>query len=410
MTGTIVSSATVGDNNAPPLPPPREIDCDFRLAEPSESVSTDFARQRRWVDDPRIPACLLSTILHTIALVILALLTYSESRKNQLITIEARRGLPSPTVSFQVAQSPTRNFDPKTTTADQAVNIAVKLNQRLTHVPSPAPERIASPTLTEAQIALIAMSERGAAKLRPLPGGGLSGRTPEGRSKYGDLYGATGPSEGSVEIALKWLAEHQRGDGSWSFDLELDPCEGRCQNSKDAGDTPTPASGATGLALLAFLGAGYTHHAGPYTDNVRRGIYYLRGVASESQFGFDWQQGSMYGHGIALMALSEALSMTRTEDGMYDSDLHQLVLRGADFTDTAQHANGSWGYIPGSPGDTTLTGWQVLSLVAAKRNGAILRTDTLSRAKTSSAMWPATTSLSSATKARRANRPPRPLD
>ena len=382
MTGTIVSSPTAGDNNAPPLPSPREINCADPLAQPSQSVSSDVARRQRWVDDPRVPACLLSTIVHTIILLILALLTYSGKRKDQGITIEARRGTPSLAVSFQIAKSQQRNSDLKTAATDQNVNIAVKLNQTQTHVPSPVPERIATPTLTEAQIASIARGgKRAAARLRPLPGGGLSGRTPEGRRKYGDLYGATGSSEGSVELALKWIAEHQRGDGSWSFDLELEPCEGRCKNSKDAGDTATPATGATGLALLAFLGAGYTHQSGPYADNVRRGIYYLRSVAGESQFGFDWQQGSMYGHGIALMALSEALSMTTTEDGKYDSDLRQLVVRGADFTDTAQHANGSWGYVPGSPGDTTLTGWQVLSLIAAKRNNVPIRTDTLPRAK-----------------------------
>ena len=76
--------------------------------------------------------------------------------------------------------------------------------------------------------------------------------------------------------------EHQRPDGSWSFDLHLDPCNGRCKNSKAAGDTPTPSTGATGLAILAFLGAGYTHQQGKYTETVRRGLYYLRAVAGES--------------------------------------------------------------------------------------------------------------------------------
>ncbi len=31
------------------------------------------------------------------------------------------------------------------------------------------------------------------------------------------------------------------------------------------------ATAATGLALLTFLGAGYTHHEGKYRDQVYRG-------------------------------------------------------------------------------------------------------------------------------------------
>jgi hypothetical protein len=131
---------------------------------------------------------------------------------------------------------------------------------------------------------------------------------------------------------------------------------------------------------LAFLGAGYTHEQGKYAEVVQKGLYYLRSSGAESEFGIDWQQGSMYGHGIALMAVSEAAAMT-IRDGEYDRDLRDLARRGTNFTTGAQHTNGSWGYVPGSPGDTTLTGWQVLSLMATKRNQIPLPSPTLSRAK-----------------------------
>ncbi|MCH5375462.1 MAG: hypothetical protein JJ992_15940, partial [Planctomycetes bacterium] len=112
----------------------------------------------------------------------------------------------------------------------------------------------------------------------------------------------------------------------------------------------------------------------------RRGLYYLRAVAAETQSGYDWQQGSMYGHGIALMAVAEALTMTSEED-RYDADLMSLVQLGTSFTCVAQHASGSWGYVPGSPGDTTVTGWQVMSLIAAKKAGASPHTNTFPDAK-----------------------------
>jgi hypothetical protein len=211
-------------------------------------------------------------------------------------------------------------------------------------------------------------------------GGGLSGRSADRRRELGARYGATPESEQAVELALQWLAAHQRSGGGWSFDLNLDPCGGRCRHSKQADQTPTPSTAATGLAMLAFLGAGYTHESGPYADNLLRAIYYLRSVYGEAQYGYDWQQGSMYGHGIALFALAEALSMT-TEDDKVDAELKELVQMGALFTEVAQHADGSWGYIPGLSGDTTLTGWQVMSLIATRRNGIALRTTTLPSAR-----------------------------
>jgi hypothetical protein len=134
--------------------------------------------------------------------------------------------------------------------------------------------------------------------------------------------------------------------------------------------------------LLAFLGAGHTHDGdGPYRESIRRGIYYLRDIAAETEAGYEWQQGSMYGHGIALMALGEALSMTTEAGNRRGSDLYDLVQGGASFSCVAQHDSGSWGYVPGSPGDTTVSGWQVLSLIAAKRSQIELHTNTLTRAK-----------------------------
>ncbi|WP_094411133.1 hypothetical protein [Rhodopirellula sp. MGV] len=156
----------------------------------------------------------------------------------------------------------------------------------------------------------------------------------------------------------------------------------RCRHGKPENEsTPTPKTAATGLALLAFLGAGYTSDAGPYQDEVRKGIYYLRSVALETQYGFDWQQGgSMYGHGIALLAMSEAMAMMKIND-QFDSDLYHHVSEGANFTTFAQHPNGSWGYTPGRPGDITITGWQVLSLSTAKKAGIETRSDLFARAK-----------------------------
>lgn len=223
-------------------------------------------------------------------------------------------------------------------------------------------------------------SQSGTEFLLGLPSGGMAPRTAASRAELGARYGATPESENAVELALAWLAEHQQRDGSWSFDLTVDPCRGRCSHSRAAGDNATPATAATGLALLAFMGAGYTQHEGPYIDNVRRGLYYLRDAARPTQVGFDLQAGSMYGHGIATLALTEALAIDRYF-GKEEADLRELAEGAVLFTLVAQHERGGWRYVPGSPGDMTVTGWQILSLVSAQHAGIKLRTTTLADAR-----------------------------
>lgn len=381
MTGTTLSSAAAPPQTVPPVAA-NSLAQDERV--PGQSVPSDSnsaGKKSRQHDDARVPAFLISTIFHTLLLVLLALFTYQGSVA-KVVGLKARQGDPTPTVSFQLIDQTDDRHVADGATAERPITVSIAPAQPLA-LPSPleADRSIESDASIDADLNSGGASAKKTPLIR-LPGGGLSGRTPEGRAKYGRIYGATSKSEEAVDAALAWLAEHQRPNGSWSFNLDLDPCNGRCSHSKKGGDTPTPSTGATGLALLAFLGAGHTHHNdGPYRETVRRGIYYLRDIAAQTEAGYDWQQGSMYGHGIALMALGEALSMSSEPGNRRGSDLYPLVKRGASFSCVAQHSSGSWGYVPGSPGDTTVSGWQVLSLIAAKRSNIELHTNSLPRAK-----------------------------
>ena len=213
-----------------------------------------------------------------------------------------------------------------------------------------------------------------------LPAGGMAPRTASSRAELGARYGATPESEDAVEMALVWLEAHQQRSGGWSFDLSGEPCGGRCSHSSVASGNAIPSTAATGLSLLAFLGAGYNHHGGKYADTIRRGIYYLREQALPATYGLDLQGGSMYGHGIATLALTEVLAIDRYF-GHEDSDLVALVEGAVLFTLIAQHDRGGWRYVPGSPGDMTISAWQILSLISARYGGIKLRTSTLSDAK-----------------------------
>lgn len=326
---------------------------------------------------------LTSAVIHLVALIALALLTYRLRGSQSGVSIDGAISNPGPSTAVTTLNTTPELLDNDAKSTEQPIKI------EMVDIPDPMKQSPLAATETATPIEQSVLAELkagGSPSTAPshfyLGGGGMSARTPEGRKKYGDLYGATAESETAVENSLQWLAEHQRSDGSWSFDLSLDPCEGQCRHGKRVDeDTPTPATAATGLALLAFLGAGNTDSVGPHQETVKRGFYYLKSAAIETQQGYDWQQGgSMYGHGIALMALSEALGMTRIED-RYDSDYLHHVERGSFFTVIAQHPNGSWGYTPGSPGDTTLTGWQLLSLVGARKAGIQFKSNTFSNVK-----------------------------
>lgn len=373
MTGTTLSSTAA---------PPQSVAIPRTGAPMGElnAEKAEHAGPSRWRlrDDARTLPFLCSMILHTLFLVILALFTASSGGGNGFALL-GEQSESSPT--FQLEQIDQDVFNAEDSAlAPQPV--AIEVAPSTAKVSSPIRSNEVAIDLTPDTIAALRTGgDSQSSPLIRLPGGGLASRTPEGRAKSIGNGGSTGPSERAVEEALRWIAEHQRPNGSWSFNLNLDPCNGRCQHSKRANEeTPTPSTGATGLALLAFLGAGYTHEKGPYQETVKRGLYYLRSVASEAEAGYDWQQGSMYGHGIALMAAAEALAMS-SEKERQGGDLPDLVNKAAWFTVVAQHNNGSWGYVPGSPGDTTLTGWQVLSLLAAKRSGAPMGTYTFRDAR-----------------------------
>ena len=206
-----------------------------------------------------------------------------------------------------------------------------------------------------------------------LRGGGLQGRKLENRRKLALGNGGTAASESAVENGLAWLAAHQGADGGWRFNLKLIPqCLGECRNSGVLDTTTAP----TGLALLCFLGAGYTQHEGPYQEVVSKGLYYLTERMVLTDHGGDLRDtstldklgeeiptfrksGNMYSHGIATLALCEAYAMT------HDESIALPAQEAVNFIVYAQHKQGGWRYEPKQPGDTTVSGWQVTALKSA---------------------------------------------
>ena len=138
--------------------------------------------------------------------------------------------------------------------------------------------------------------------------GGLARRGDRRRQAL--TQGATSDSENAVDLALRWLVRHHRNDGSWNFQQQLGDhhCPGcPCGNP---GSYVDAENGATGMVLLALLGAGHTHLEGEYRDDVAAGLRYLIDH-QESNGSLRDPAGRMYSHGLAALALCEALAMTR---------------------------------------------------------------------------------------------------
>ena len=119
-------------------------------------------------------------------------------------------------------------------------------------------------------------------------------------------------------------------------------------------------AGLTGLSLLAFQGAGETHTGdGPYAPVVRKALSWL--IRTQRSDGDLRENGRIYCHSMATLALCEAWAMTR------DERLREPAQKAVDYLARAQHSeSGSWRYAPGEFGDTSVFGWAVLALHSAQ--------------------------------------------
>jgi serine/threonine protein kinase len=181
--------------------------------------------------------------------------------------------------------------------------------------------------------------------------------------------GGGSDTEQAVDRSLKWIVQHQMPDGGWSFDMKECPsCGGKCSGS--GGSRAKDRTGATALALLPFLGRGYTHREGPYKAPIGRGITFLaqRAVAGKGR-AYDGN-GNLYSQGLAGITLSECYAMSQ------DNRLAAPAQLALNFIMQSQDpVGGGWRYEPRQPGDTSAVGWQIMALKSG--NMAVLQVNPL---------------------------------
>jgi hypothetical protein len=232
---------------------------------------------------------------------------------------------------------------------------------------------------------------------RPSAFGGRVGRH-VGAGRGG---GVTQGTEKAVLDGLRWLVRHQNRDGSWSAATLKDHCpvDAPCFDPK-ARFTNNYDAGLTGLALLAFLGAGYSHEsrqdivdtamARRYKigEVVKKGLTWL--VDQQNQDGsFSRDKSFIYNEALATLALTEAYGLT------HNRYWKEPAQRGIAFIMRAQRPspmdpNALWGWRYASrmevedvrkttddaayrrelfDADTSATGWAVMALKSAQLSG-----------------------------------------
>ncbi|MFH0887909.1 MAG: HEAT repeat domain-containing protein [Planctomycetota bacterium] len=243
-----------------------------------------------------------------------------------------------------------------------------------------------------------------------------------GRSEEGKTLSVAAFANGDsrvlklVEDALNWLQRHQEKEGFWDYNgyvkhchssppgADISPAQGnppevglpQAQGSKektasdkkktasDKTDDTTEIKGdydvaVTGLALLAFLGAGHTHMpgqkvglpaGGKYKPTVERGLHWLvsnqngDGSFRNPVTGGVGNKVNMFEQAMATLAISEAYGMTG------DETLKVPAQKAMSFINYAKNPGKGWRYTPNcSDNDTSVVGWQVFALKSGKVSG-----------------------------------------
>ncbi len=219
--------------------------------------------------------------------------------------------------------------------------------------------------------------------------GGNFGRGQGGNENLG-TRGSSGKTQLAVLDALKWLARHQSDDGHWDIygyrnqcNSSSTPCKRYVEENRSIHNV-----GVTGLALLAYLGSGFTHmnnnvycvdcdvllekpedleneHKGiNFGDVVKKGLFWLKNQQNEKGAFETNGNKPMYDHAIASMAYAEAYGMTGS------NVLEKYAQKGINYLSRAQNPYKAWRYTHQSgDNDTSVTGWAVMALKSGEIAG-----------------------------------------
>jgi hypothetical protein len=166
------------------------------------------------------------------------------------------------------------------------------------------------------------------------------------------------------ERGLTWLAGAQTAEGKWE------------------GSNNGP--GVDGICLMAFLSSGDDPNYGRHAGTIRRAI---RAIMKVQDATTGYYGNSMYHHGFAMLALSEAYGAVDEallwEGAKAERTIGQSLDLGIRCAATSQKKNrwGGWRYSPdASDADTSVTGAILMGLFAARNAGLEVADETIAAA------------------------------
>ncbi len=309
----------------------------------------------RWEQARRMPAWLMSFVFHLLLLIVLALIPIPGMGGSAITLFFG--GTSSGISDFELSGG-----DPNQDNNDeplQALEVSQTQVDYSTMLALTTPTTIEVSKITPSEISSLLRVDQPNAnfgeEIAKEIAKGLRGR--QGANK-GDLLrrgGGTAETEEAVEMGLKWLAKQQRSDGSWSL-----------TGPYSDGGVHENTIAATGMALNAFLGAGYHQLEGKYAGNIERGLNYLLKLQTDDGFfttGKEQRDQRHYAQAIATISIMEAYGLTD------EYKLREPCKKAVSYAEWAQSRLKGWRYQPREDADVSVTGWFVMALETAKLVG-----------------------------------------
>jgi Tol biopolymer transport system component len=174
--------------------------------------------------------------------------------------------------------------------------------------------------------------------------------------------GGSAETERAVSTGLAYLASRQRDGGEWG---ERERYHAKYRRT---------CVGTSGLALLAFLGAGHTQASGTeHSGVVARALDFLLSTQDHATGHFG--DTDAYGHGIATYALAECLAITRDERLRAPIERAVREILANQLGGNDPRIRGGWSYFYPDRAlfdrwpRASITAWQVMALESAKLGG-----------------------------------------
>ena len=306
-----------------------------------------------------IPAWLMSMLLHLLLILLLALFVFQSTHIPESITLstfvsphnrlggEMRVENPEFSLADDLLMANDLEVD-----RNEMRDVIQKAKKDAAELVEPNTEMVNLPDLNDVRKNLTTSRDQLMS---------FAARDPRVRAEIVKQEGGTSLTEAAVARGLRWLAQVQNDDGSWSLS-HYD----RSHRTGNRGDVA-----GTSLALLPFLGAGQTHEYGIYRETVARGLGWLiNNQKSDGDLRINFAgNAGMYAHGQAAIVLCEALAITG------DQKFRQPAQKAIEFIEGGQHGAGGWRYRLRQAGDTSVMGWQLMALQSARAGNLGLKVD-----------------------------------